>query len=49
MSDKEDVPDETAKAIHMQFMKCGWCYKTVVSPKASMYVKCAICGSVSVI
>lgn len=23
MSDKEDVPDETAKAIHMQFMKCG--------------------------
>lgn len=40
---------ETAKGIHKQFMKCGWCYKTVVPLNAFMYVKSAICGNVSVI
>lgn len=49
MSDKEDIPHETAKGIYVQFMKCGWCYKTVMPLKAFTYVKPAISGSVSVI
>lgn len=33
---------EIAKGIYVQFMKCGWCYKTAVSLKAFTYVKSAI-------
>jgi len=49
MSGEVDISYETAKRIYVQFMKCGWRYKTAVSLKAIMYVKSAISGSISVI